>query len=382
MVGSLQDYIALGKEFVPANKKQSLWDQFFTGVSSSYQNLSQQAQDVSSYDISQAYSNYKQQQLQLKMNEQLGAGFKEETGAQLESDYATAYKNLKTEEATNLYEIETQKKAAIAEKEKEFSELGKQLQTYDKLISEYAKLVGMTMPKNAVTTKRDEYGVTTQELTDYGRLWYDAVLNAKSEKYGTFDEWVLSEDSLSAIDYEDRIALWDAYKSDPELFRQQVAGLSKDFDRAAVTKKVEQEEYDAAKTKFLSVVNTDYWSDNRLGDLSTKQLTQLTTDMNRSSNIISTATKKSTTNAIADSESKSQLFYDEYGNAWKTKRGDSTVIKNSNYKVGDIIQINGKYAVVHGFYSRNSVANIHYIEPSRGKQGVRPGQVSALLPGY
>ena len=84
-----------------------------------YQGLTQQAQDVASYDISQAYANYKQQQLQLQMNEQLGAGFQQQAGQQLQSAYGSAYAGIKTQEAETLGKIASQEASVITAGEKE-----------------------------------------------------------------------------------------------------------------------------------------------------------------------------------------------------------------------------------------------------------------------
>ena len=82
------DFAQLTKEYVLPNQKISLWDQFLTGQQTYYQGLGQQAQDVYAYDISQAYSNYKKQQLQYQMSEQLYKNANPNAGADSAEDAA------------------------------------------------------------------------------------------------------------------------------------------------------------------------------------------------------------------------------------------------------------------------------------------------------
>lgn len=252
-VGPNSDYTQLVKEYIPQGQKQSLWESFLTGTQQTYQGLSQQAQDVASYDISQAYANYKQQQLQLQMNEQLGAGFQQQVGQQLKSQYGSAYEDIKTQEASTLYDIETQKAKALQAGEKEFTELGKQLRTYDKLLQQYAEYAEIQVPENITTTTYDEYGIATTELTDYGKMYYSDIINHLPEEGElSFQDWLLSEDlNNSDVKYEEREALWEAYKQNPQLFREQVAGLTEDFDYEATKAKYETEQAEKARANEI-----------------------------------------------------------------------------------------------------------------------------------
>lgn len=380
-ITTASDYAQLAKEYTFPNQKQSLWEQFFTGVEQTYGGLTQQAQETASYDISQAYANYKQQQLQLQMNEQLGAGFQQQTGQQLQSAYGSAYTDIRTQEATDLANIEAKKLSTIEKGEEQFAELGKQLRTYDKLISEYAELAGISRPANATITTRDEYGVTTEELTDYGRLWYSDVLNAVSSE-GTFDKWLLNEMSSSKVDYEDRVAFWEAYRQNPELFRQQVAGIGADFDAEATRTRLAEEEHATALTNIHSTLNEELknvWSDASLANLTTEQLIGLKSDFERNPNLVSSASAA----AVKDAKGffGNEPFRDNYGRLWDmTNR--SNVINNAGgrYRVGDIIRIDGKYAVVTN--TKSGKVSYTYVKKWQSVENPTGPTTKPIFPGY
>ena len=257
MIGLSSDYTELVKEYIPKGQKTSLWDQFLTGTSQQYQTLTQQAQDVYAYDISQAYANYKQQQLQLQMNQQLGEGFKRQVGSQLQSQYGSAFSDIKTQEATALGKIGEQYTADILAGQKEFTQLGEQARTFEKLISEYATSINKTLPENAYKTTKDEQtGVITKELTDYVRLWYYEILDDPR-----FQDWILSEESASDLDLEDREAFYEAYRQNPELYRSVVAGLTSEFDYEETKNRLELEAQTQAIESLTTATNNTRFQD-------------------------------------------------------------------------------------------------------------------------
>lgn len=377
----VSDYTALVKEYIPRGQQKSLWENFLLGTEQTYQGISQQAKDIAAYDISEAYANYKQQQLQLKMNEQLGAGFQQQIGGQLQSAYGSAYADIRTQEATDLANIEAKKLSTIEKGEEQFTELGKQLRTYDKLISEYAELAGISRPANATITTRDEYGVTTEELTDYGRLWYSDVLSAVSSE-GTFDKWLLNEMSSSAVDYEDRVAFWEAYRQNPELFRQQVAGIGADFNAEATRTRLAKEEHTTALTNIQSALNEELknvWSDASLADLTTEQLLGLKSDFERNPNLVSSASAA----AVKDAKGflGNEPFRDNYGRLWDmTNRSNTINNAGGRYRVGDIIRIDGKYAVVTN--TKSGKVSYTYVKKWQSVENPTGPTIKPIFPGY
>lgn len=248
-IGTVSDYTELAKEYAPMGQRQTLWDQFLTGVQTSYQNLAEQTKSAYAYDISDAYSNYKKQQLQLQMNEQIGSGFQQELGTQLKTQYEGTAEALRAKETESLYELGQQEVSAIQQGAKSFEQLGEQLRAYDKALLEYAEYAEIPEPENTTTIEMDEQGTKITKLTDYGRMYYHDILsNLPSKDKMTFDDWLLDEElSTSTLSYSDRVALWDAYKNNPDLFKSQVTGLTNDFDYEATRTKYEKEQADKAR---------------------------------------------------------------------------------------------------------------------------------------
>jgi hypothetical protein len=255
----LPDYLESLKEHTVEGQRQSLWTQFLTGVQDQYSALSQQAQDVASYDISQAYANYKQQQLQLQMNEQLGAGFQQQAGQQLQSAYGSAYADIRTQEAETLGKIASEQAKAIETGEKELTSYAEKLRAWDELIVEYGKtLTGeqFKIPDNF----RDAEG----NLTEEGKLWYYDVLESTNTSGQQFYDWVLGEDTSGKYNLEEREAAYLAYKENPELFTQLTSGLDDSFDVATARKNQQERFYNTAmasgvtlKDNNLKTANSD-----------------------------------------------------------------------------------------------------------------------------
>lgn len=213
------DFAQLTKEYVLPNQKISLWDQFLTGQQTYYQGLGQQAQDVYAYDISQAYSNYKKQQLQYQMSEQLGSGFKEQISSELLADYESAYGDIKAKETSALSDIDQAYQKALAEGEAQFAQYGeyaKQLETY---LLDYARentnMFDYDVTRDDVLYKQtgvDEYGNITYETTDYYSDMIDKILHGAGSGF---------EDYLKINDEE----LYDIYLKNQDLYNAVVGGL-------------------------------------------------------------------------------------------------------------------------------------------------------------
>lgn len=235
MIGTLNQYTEAVKEHKPVGQQQSLWEQFFTGVTEQFSGITQNAKDVYSYDISEAYSNYKKQQLQLEMNQQLGAGFKSQLGGELQTDYNRAFQDIKAEEASAIAEIGEEYESAVQTGVAQFEQLGEMAKRYDRLLQEYAKTAGVAQYEDMTKMYFDDEGNRVTELTDYGRLWYHDVLNKSykdplSGQTAFFEDWLSNEDTVSEVSYKDRVALQKALQQNPELFTNVVTGLTSDFD--------------------------------------------------------------------------------------------------------------------------------------------------------
>lgn len=395
VTGPLSDYTKLVKDYTIQGQQETLWEQFFSGLETKYTGLGQRVQEAytsgvsqikeaSAYDISSAYANYKQQQLQLQLNEQLGEGFKQQLGTRLGSQYGTAFESLKTQEASDIAELGTEYTSAVAELqeqyaseyeegEAQFTQLGEQLRNYEKLIQTFAKQTPIKKPTNvyssSTNTKTRE---TVYELTDEGRLWYYDVLEETTPEGLTFDQWLQSEDLGSEdVSYEDRIALWETYRQNPDLFKRQVAGLTPDFDAQTVREALEKH----ANAPYLEEITSKSANvkaltegDMNLDSLSSEQLKEISDNLSRTNDYVSTSSYDNTIGFPG------KTFSDKYGNKWRTITGNMSYSpgssapgdkeaarlgkelgiftskgwrdENTKYTSGDIIYHKGKYYIL------------------------------------
>lgn len=223
------DYAKLIKGYKAPNQRESLWEQFLTGTQQQYQSATQQVQAATSYDISGAYANYKQQQLQLMMNNQLGAGFKEHVGSGLQQQYETAYDNLKTQEYSALAALVEKQATAINKVDSEIAKKGvfaKKLETaiYDFAAKNKAVLgYDLSNVENIYKSvdegglgfykvDKDEEGNVTYELTDYGKDFYDKILHSPSTAL-KFQQYLKDEELL------------DDYMKDVDFYNSIIGGL-------------------------------------------------------------------------------------------------------------------------------------------------------------
>ena len=239
---TLSDYIQMGKDYKAQGQKQSLWEQFLTGTQTTFQQQANQVQNAHSYDISQAYAHYKKQQLQLQMNEQLGAGFQQQVGSELQSAYGKTYQDIKTQESSDLAKIAANYQTAYEEGEAAFEQIGATLQQVETLYDDFATAAGIRKPKESEMYKitQDSQGNQIYELTDVGKLWYYNVQQATINGQ-TFDQWVASD--------EDRAVLGDYIKQNQDLVAGTITGLRRtetgdyDFDIEATKKQWNEIQY-------------------------------------------------------------------------------------------------------------------------------------------
>lgn len=352
MRGLLADYVQGVKEYIPVGQKKSLWEQFFTGTQHQYQTIAQQAQDVYSYDISEAYANYKKQQLQLQTNQRLGEGFKQEIGGELQSAYQSAYSDIKTQEATALTDISQQYQTAIEKGEEQFSQLGELARLTDIAIQEYATQ-GET-PIEAMSdmykSTTDEYGVETKTLTDAGRLFYWETLNRADMN---FQDWLLSEDSTSTLNLKDRQKIAEALGSENRGLILEAAGGIGSWNES-IAEETKSRVYEQNVKKSLEETKFDY------PELTSEQKTTIYENRNRNKEVISSYgghnkidkyLKKGDISGVRLYGGKSKTFTDDNDIAWKTIKDSEkefSVNKSEydSYRKGDIIEKDGKYYLI------------------------------------
>lgn len=348
MRGLLADYVQGVKEYIPVGQKKSLWEQFFTGTQQQYQTIAQQAQDVYAYDISEAYANYKKQQLQLQTNQRLGEGFKQEIGGELQSAYQSAYSDIKTQEATALTDISQQYQTAIEKGEEQFSQLGELARLTDIAIQEYGS--GVSSLGDIYDTTTDEYGVETKTLTDAGRLWYYDALNRSDSN---FQDWLLSEDSTSTLDLKDRQKIAEALGGENRgLILESVGGIGS--WNKNIAEETRSRVYEQNVKKSLEETKFDY------PELTGEQKTTIYENRNRNKEVISSYSghnkidkylKKGDVSGVRLYGGKSKTFTDDNNIEWKTIKDSEkefSVNKSEydSYRKGDIIEKDGKYYLI------------------------------------
>lgn len=261
ITGLTSDYLEAVKEYTPIGQTQSFWTQFLTGTQEQYSGMMRQAQDTASYDISQAYANYKQQQLKLQTNQQLGAGFQSQIGEQLKSEYGSAYADIKSEEAETLGKIAGQYQSAIEAGEKELTDYAKQLRAWDELIVEY----GSTLSGERFRTP-DNFRDVEGNLTEEAKLWYYDVIEATNEHGQNLYDWILGENTSGKYNLEEREAAYTAYKENPELFTQLTSGLDGSFDVALARQNQEERFYNTPLQSGISLVGESKTANDNEGD--------------------------------------------------------------------------------------------------------------------
>lgn len=383
MVLPVSDYTQIAKEYMLPNQKKSQWEQFLTGTQTAFQQQAQQVQDVYSYDISQAYANYKKQQLQLQMNEKFGAGFQQQMGSELQTEYGTAYQDIKTQEASALTKVQEAYEEAYQEGESRFAQFGKTGQSLDNAIFEFAETQGYDFSDTTKLYKsrreggyeffkqtEDSAGNVTTELTEYGKDFYNKMLHGTENRFVEF----LQENE----DYE---GLYDLYMANPDLYNYMVGGLeygTRKYDETRMTKLLEQE-----KTNITQDLVSQYsqFSEQNLLSMSVDDLYALENKLKSTPSYVGTFVSKGFTQRNARNAAKAyDKFTDNYGNTYVTVKAyewgqstDNRKIKEINnalnvpkklssgtLSVGDIVDYDGKQYIIHKYKG-----DISYIQVKR-----------------
>lgn len=370
----------MAKEYMLPNQKQTLWEQFLTGTQEQFQQQANQVQDIHSYDISQAYANYKKQQLQLQMNEQLGAGFQQQVGSQLQTEYGTAYQGIKAQEVSDLAKVREAYQKAYAEGENRFTQFGKTGQSLDKAIFDFAKTEGYDFADESKLYKsrrdggygffkqtQDENGNITTELTEFGKDFYNKMLHGTENRFAKF----LQESE----DYE---GLYDLYMANPDLYNYMVGGLeygTRKYDTSRMTNLLAQEVDQTFKN--LESTDADLTALQKaygegLKTLTAEQSYDLERNIKRTNDYVGTIsnTTGGLHKKVTDSYGKTWEMVD-YNRQYKESNAPGTIkdktalrigkelgvinskgkiVKSHNYQDNDVIYHNGKYYVLNISY--------------------------------
>lgn len=389
---TLSDYIQIGKDYKAQGQKQSLWEQFLTGTQTTFQQQAQQVQDVYSYDISQAYANYKKQQLQLQMNEQLGAGFQQQMGSELRTDYGSAYQDIKTQEKSALAKVRETELAAIQEGENRFAKLGKTGQQLDKAIYDFAdsdsnliglyggdfsaeKLYGARRDGGLQFYKqsKDAKGNLVTELTEYGKDFYNKVLHGTENRFAEFLQ-----------SNEDYAELYDLYMENPDLYNYMLGGLeygTREYDTSRMTKLLEQEHTDEVNLIGEKSTNENYQKYiSGLSSKSTEDLRKLNTTISdnkiaeKFNTIPNYGGHATISNGVATDVVTGETFkrgYIDYDNANRVKIQRSVPnlkekLQSGELTKGDIIVYDGKKFIISDWRIKYGVLDVAFIYNMEG----------------
>lgn len=376
----------MGKDYKAQGQKQSLWEQFLTGTQTAFQQQANQVQDAHSYDISQAYANYKKQQLQLQMNEQLGAGFQQQMGSALRTDYGSAYQDIKTQETSALNKVREAYEKAYEEGESRFAKLGKTGQSLDKAIFDFAKTEGYDFTDESKLYKsrraggygffkqtQDENGNITTELTEFGKDFYNKMLHGTENRFAKF----LQESE----DYE---GLYDLYMENPDLYNYMLGGLeygTREYDTSRMPKLLEQERTDEVNLIGEKSTNENYQKYiSGLSSKSTEDLRKLNATISDNKiaekfNTISNYGGHATiSNGVATDVVTGETFkrgYIDYDNANRVKIQRSVPnlkekLQSGELTKGDIIVYDGKKFIISDWRIKYGVLDVAFIYNMEG----------------
>lgn len=229
-----KDWDEIAKQTSDFGASVNRWEQFLTGTQTAFQQQAEAVEDVYSYDISQAYANYKKQQLQLQMNEQLGAGFQQQVGEQLQTEYGTAYRDIKTQEASDIANLNAQYQKTVQSAQEEFSKWGETARQLQEVAYEWGQTNIGELDRPLYDVSQNEYGESEYTLSGYGKDYFAKILTDKK-----FEDYLYEEDR----------DLYEAYVSDIDAYNQAIAGVEL-RDRTYTDKY-----YQEAETKYRTAAD-------------------------------------------------------------------------------------------------------------------------------
>lgn len=341
-----KDWDEIAKQTSDFGSNVNRWEQFLTGAQDMFQQQMQQVQDVYSYDISQAYANYKKQQLQLQMNERLGAGFQQQVGSQLQTEYGTAYQDIKTQEASDIVNLSAQYQKTVQAAEEEFSEWGETARQLQEIAYEWGQTNIGELDRPLYDVSSNAKGESEYTLSGYGKDYFAKILTNKD-----FENYL----------YEENRDLYEAYVSDIDAYNQAIAGVEL-RDRTYTDKYLQEAEtkYRAAADKAIQEKSSDLDKIQELygkdySYLTTAQMEQIAGKLERNPDYVDT---------VKDPKNKKKGYssVSQYGGAYQwtvTGKADIDLAKsyglfekliNGTVNFGDVLNIGGNYyQVTSGF---------------------------------
>ena len=335
-----KDWDEIAKQTSDFGTNVSRWEQFLTGTQDYYKQQVEAVEDVYSYDISQAYANYKKQQLQLRMNEQLGAGFQQQVGSQLQTEYATEYQDIKTQEASDIAGLIAQSQKTVQAAEEEFSKWGETARQLQEIAYEWGQTKFGTLDRPLYDVSSSATGESEYTLSGYGKDYFAKILTSKD-----FEDYL----------YEEHRDLYEAYVTDIDAYNQAIAGVElrdrtytdKYYREAETQYRTTAENEIRKKSKDIDKIQKLHGND--YSKLSTIQMEQFARKLQVTPEYV---------DSVKNPNKESSGFVSVYGGDyyWVSVADASDVAKKYNLtqKVltdktvsdGDILSIGGKYYLV------------------------------------
>ena len=260
MATTRSDWDEIAKNTSDYGSNVSRWNQFLTGIDAYYKPKVQQVQDAAAYDISSAYANYKKQQLQLKMNEQLGAGFKQQVGSQLQSEYGTAYKDIKTEESANLAKVQEQYDKTVEQASEQFSQWGEVAKQLQEIAYEWGTTNVGTINRPMYDVTQNKNGELEYTPSGYTKDYFAKILTNKN-----FEDYL----------YKEHNDLYEAYVSDVDAYNKAIAGI--ELENRSYTDKYYKEAEEKYNSAAITQIENKSVDSKKLQELYGENYKNLTT---------------------------------------------------------------------------------------------------------
>lgn len=357
-----KDWDEIAKQTSDFGASVNRWEQFLTGTQTAFQQQAEAVEDVYSYDISQAYANYKKQQLQLQMNDRLGAGFQQQVGSQLQSEYATEYQDIKTQEASDIADLNAQYQKTVKSAEEDFSEWGQTARQLQEIAYEWGQTNIGELARPLYDVSSNAAGESEFTLSGYGKDYFAKILSNKK-----FEDYL----------YEENRDLYESYVSDIDAYNQAIAGIElrdreytdKYFKEAETKYRTSADDKIRKNSKNYSAIKDNFGAD--YNTLSTTQIEQI------AAKVQSTPEYVDSVRDYAERRKGYSSVSSIGGNhEWTVVSGNIESELNKSYElfkkvfidktvsIGDVLRLNGKY------YKVSAIAGAPtFIEVSKTRQG-------------
>lgn len=181
----------------------SEWERLFLQpLTQQYESQVEQAQQAAQYDISQAYANYKRNQMRL-MQQNIDTGAREQLGGALKSAYTSAYGQAQKSLASNISSVTKDYQEALAANQQQIQDIAGRLQEFTALTLEKGGLGDLSKAELAGQGYLKDVGDGTYEITNKLRNLYQQQLYSKGTE--TLEDYIRATSDLEGEKLESLI---------------------------------------------------------------------------------------------------------------------------------------------------------------------------------